>query len=238
MSNAHLRDKNLSFKAKGLLSMMLSLPDNWDYSIEGISSISKESTSAIKSTLNELKEQGYLIVTKKLPNETESGRIEYIYDIYETKQEGKKQGVENQPLEFLPLEVQPLENQRQINTNILNTKEINTKELNTYININVEFEELWRKYPKKQGKKEAFNHYKATRKKASFEEIEKGLNNYLMYIKSNNIELRYIKNGSTWFNGHYEDEYEMPRETSYDSEAVKQKAQQEIVYKRNKEREV
>lgn len=232
MSNAHLRDKNLSFKAKGLLSMMLSLPDNWDYSIEGIASISKESSSAIKSTLTELKEQGYLIVTKKMPNETESGRIEYIYDIYETKQEGEKQGVENQPLEFLPLEVQPLENQRQINTNILNTKEINTKELNTYININVEFEELWRKYPKKQGKKEAFSHYKATRKKASFEEIEKGLNNYLMYIKSNNIEQRYIKNGSTWFNGHYEDEYETPRETSYDSEAVKKKAQQEIVYKR------
>ena len=42
MSNYHLRDKNMSFKAKGLLSVMLSLPDDWDYSIKGIISISKE----------------------------------------------------------------------------------------------------------------------------------------------------------------------------------------------------
>ena len=47
MSNYHLRDRRLSYKAKGLLSFMLSLPDDWDYSINGLVSISKESIKAI-----------------------------------------------------------------------------------------------------------------------------------------------------------------------------------------------
>lgn len=110
MSNRHLRDKNLSLKAKGLLSVVLSLPDNWDYSVNGLASISKECETSIKSALSELKANGYLEVIKKMPNETESGRIEYIYDFYEfprdQEQEGKKQGIE-----ILPVEIQGVENQ-------------------------------------------------------------------------------------------------------------------------------
>lgn len=60
MSNLHLKDKNLSLKAKGLLSMMLSLPNDWDYSIQGLASICKENETAINTTLKELKEMGYL----------------------------------------------------------------------------------------------------------------------------------------------------------------------------------
>ena len=55
MSNYHLRDQNLSFKAKGLLSMMLSMPKDWDYSIGGLEAISNEGKYAIRSTLEELK---------------------------------------------------------------------------------------------------------------------------------------------------------------------------------------
>lgn len=120
MSNAHLKDKRISLKAKGLLSEMLSLPDDWKYSIKGLVSINKEEETSIKATLKELQTFKYLIVTKQLPNETSSGRIEYIYDIFEKpKQEGEKQEVEN-----LPLEILPLENQVQYNTNnkILNNK--------------------------------------------------------------------------------------------------------------------
>ena len=76
MSNYHLKSKNLSLKAIGLLSKVLSLPDDWDYSISGLTSLCKESTSAIKAALDELKEWGYLVVTKLMPNETESGRID------------------------------------------------------------------------------------------------------------------------------------------------------------------
>ena len=130
MSKTHLKEKNMSLKAKGLLSEMLGLPNEWDYSINGLVSINKENESAIKSTLAELKEFGYLKVTKLMPNVTTSGRIEYIYDIYEKPiQEGKKQEVENQPLEIQPLEIQPIENPTQLNNKELNTNKLNNKEL-------------------------------------------------------------------------------------------------------------
>ena len=55
MSNYHLQDRNLSYKAKGLLSYMLSLPSDWDYSIKGLVALSKENITSIKSGLKELK---------------------------------------------------------------------------------------------------------------------------------------------------------------------------------------
>ena len=60
MSNYHLRDKNLSYKAKGLLSFMLSLPEDWDYSLNGLCAISKESKDGIRSILKELQEHHYI----------------------------------------------------------------------------------------------------------------------------------------------------------------------------------
>ena len=56
MSNYHFKDKNMSLKAKGLLSMMMSLPDNWNYSVEGLVTICKESKTSIQSTLKELED--------------------------------------------------------------------------------------------------------------------------------------------------------------------------------------
>lgn len=83
MSNHHLQDKQMSLKAKGLLSQMLSLPDDWDYTIKGLVSINKESEAAISSALDELKKNGYLVINKIMPKDTASGRIEYVYDIFE-----------------------------------------------------------------------------------------------------------------------------------------------------------
>lgn len=80
MSNHHLRDKNLSYKAKGLLSFMLSLPEDWDYSMNGLESISKESIKAIRNILQELEENKYLIRTRMQDNE---GKFYYDYSIYE-----------------------------------------------------------------------------------------------------------------------------------------------------------
>lgn len=134
MSNYHLKEKNMSLKAKGLLSVMLSLPDNWDYSIAGLVAISQENETAIKSALSELKQFGYLEVIKLMPNESETGRIDYIYNVYEKpKQEGKKQEVEN-----LSLEILDIENQGQLNTNnrILNNKSNNMNIIST-INNNI-----------------------------------------------------------------------------------------------------
>jgi hypothetical protein len=80
MGNCHLREKEMSLKAKGLMSLMLSLPNDWDYSVAGLVSICKESDSSIKSALDELKKYGYLVITKKMPNQTDSGKIEYEYN--------------------------------------------------------------------------------------------------------------------------------------------------------------
>ena len=112
MSNIHLRDKTLSLKAKGLLSVVLSLPEGWKYSVSGLVSICKESETSVKSALDELKEHKYLTVTKIAPNKENNGRYEYIYDFYEKPQiqEGEKQEVENLPLENQPLEILGVEN--------------------------------------------------------------------------------------------------------------------------------
>lgn len=123
MSNHHLRDKNLTLKAKGLLSVILSLPDDWKYSIAGLAAICKEGTSAVKSALQELTDAGYVTVTKLYPNQTETGRIEYVYDIHERPQAPRKQGVEN-----LPLESQQVENHGQLNTDVPSTDKPSTKD--------------------------------------------------------------------------------------------------------------
>ena len=122
MSNFHLRDEQLSLKAKGLLSQMLSLPPTWDYTVSGLVAINREKETAITAALKELKKNGYLIVTKLLPNQTESGRYEYIYDIYENP----KQAHEKQVVENLGVEIQAVENQGQLNKDELNTDKKNT----------------------------------------------------------------------------------------------------------------
>ena len=151
ISNYHLREKEMSLKAKGLLTLMLSLPENWDYSISGLASICTENETAIKTGLKELKKFGYLRISKIFPNKKRGNKkIEYVYEIFEKplgegkrqkeqeteKQPLEKQKVENQGVENLPLESQAVENQGQLNTNKLNTKEVSTKE---YIHVKNEF---------------------------------------------------------------------------------------------------
>ena len=123
MSNYHLRDKRLSLRAKGLLSEMLSLPDDWNYSIAGLASINKEKEDSIKSILKELKDAGYLIMNKLLPSKENGGKITYEYVIHEkpVNQEGENQHLDEQHLDCQPTDVQPTEKPRQLNTNILNT---------------------------------------------------------------------------------------------------------------------
>lgn len=129
MSNYHLKEKNMSLKAKGLLSMMLSLPDDWDYSLSGLIAICKENETALRSALKELKDFGYLRVDKLMPNETQTGHIEYVYNVFEKPQKIEEQKVKKQGLENQPLETQHIVEQVQLNTNKQNTKELNTKKI-------------------------------------------------------------------------------------------------------------
>ena len=146
ISNYHLQDKKLSLRAKGLLSLMLSLPDEWEYSINGLVSICKESEKTVEKALKELKDLGYLEVIKIPPNQSKTGRFEYSYEIFEKpkKQEGKKQGVEIWSIEKQEGKKQPQLNTKQLNTKRKNTKQLNTnkKELSELEKTVIEFEKM------------------------------------------------------------------------------------------------
>lgn len=127
MSNYHFQDKGISLKAKGLLGLMLSLPSNWDYSVNGLVAIVKENKAAVQSALKELEEHKYL---KRTRVQDETGRFDYVYDIYE-KPYDKLPWTENWCTDIQCTENRCTENQPQINTNKQNTNKQNTKELNT-----------------------------------------------------------------------------------------------------------
>lgn len=81
MSNHHLKNKNLTLKAKGLLSLMLSLPDTWDYTLKGLAAICYEGVDAIRTAVKELEKEGY-IVRRQI--RSEKGQIKDVeYTIYE-----------------------------------------------------------------------------------------------------------------------------------------------------------
>ncbi len=129
MSNYHFQDKEISLKAKGLLGLMLSLPSNWDYSVNGLVTIVKENKAAVQSALKELEEHKYL---KRTRVQDETGRFDYVYDIYE-KPYDKLPCTENRCTDIQCTENRCTENQPQINTNkqSTNTNKQSTKELNT-----------------------------------------------------------------------------------------------------------
>ena len=127
MSNHHLRNKDLSLKAKGLLSQMLSLPENWDYTLKGLSLINRESIDAIRTAVWELEKAGY--ITRQQNRDGKGKMADMIYTIYEQPQPRPEQpdeatpGLENPVLEN-PTSDNPtpgnptLENPMQINKDI------------------------------------------------------------------------------------------------------------------------
>ena len=118
MANYHFRDKNLSLKAKGLLSMMLSLPNGWGYSVEGLAKLSSDGRASVMAALKELEKFHYL---KRSQARDNSGKLgEAIYDIFE------------QPWSEKPTTVKPTtEKPTAENRTLLNTNKLNTKVLNT-----------------------------------------------------------------------------------------------------------
>lgn len=140
ISNVFFKDKNLSLKAKGLLAMVLTLPDNWDFTINGIESITKEGKTAIYSAIDELKEHGYCNVTS-------------VRD-----EKGAFKGNDYTFIENPYMENPNMDNQPQLNTNLIkdissieyNQEEINKKEYKE--KSNKLFEECWIAY-KRKGKK-------------------------------------------------------------------------------------
>ena len=122
MSNHHLRNHTLSLKAKGLLSQMLSLPEDWNYTLQGLAQINKESIDAIREAVRELERAGYI---KRSRERDERGCLRgTVYTIYEqphaepTPEEPtqEKPALNNPTLEKPMLEKPTLENPMQLNT--------------------------------------------------------------------------------------------------------------------------
>ena len=127
MSNHHLRNKELSLKAKGLLSQMLSLPENWDYTLAGLSLINRESIDAIRTAVWELEKAGYITRRQGRDDKGKMTAIEYtIYEQPQTPPEPKTPTLENpttdKPILENPTPDKPTtENPTQLNKDIQKT---------------------------------------------------------------------------------------------------------------------
>lgn len=122
IDNNIFRNKQLTLKAKGMICTMLSLPDNWNYSEEGLVSLSNDGISSIRSTIKELMQYGYLVRTR---NRDEKGILrDYVYTIYEEPNLENVKQVEP-TLEKPKVEKPTLENLKTYK--ILNNKLLNNK---------------------------------------------------------------------------------------------------------------
>lgn len=177
IDNHVFKDHSLSMKAKGLLTQIYSLPDDWEYSVKGLSTLFSDGRDAVNNALQELIDHGYIIRTQK---QNQAGKFDgYEYDIYEQPQTQSA----DKPFTENPLTENPLsDNPNQLNTNILNNKEVNTKEIENIYGgdffdslpdepsekvldekekIELLFDDFWKVYPKKVNKKDAFKAFKS-----------------------------------------------------------------------------
>ena len=128
MSNHHLRNRGLTLKAKGLLSQMLSLPDNWDYTLAGLSRINREKIDAIREAVRELEKAGYIVRSRE---RDEKGRLRGAnYIIYEQPQ---LPVLDLPTLENPTLDNPTLENPTQLNKDISRTDLSKKEKSNTDI---------------------------------------------------------------------------------------------------------
>ena len=133
LSNYHFKEKGMSLKAKGLLSLMLSLPDDWNYSVSGLVKLSKDGKDSVMSALSELEKFGYLIRTRVQNEKGQFSGVEYY--IYEQPQ-GDNPMAENPISGKEEAEKPPAGIPQQLNTNKLNNKENKLLyDINNYIDI-------------------------------------------------------------------------------------------------------
>ena len=117
MSNYHLRDMSLSLKAKGLLSLMLSLPENWDYTMKGLARICKDGIDSISGGIRELEAHGYLIRSRVRSANGQLGSIEYtILEQPKAPSPTQEKPIRENPVQANPMLDAPIqENPAQLN---------------------------------------------------------------------------------------------------------------------------
>lgn len=220
MSNVHFREKNMSLKAKGLLSLMLSLPEDWDYSISGLTALSKDGRDSVMNVLLELEQFGYL---KRTRVTDEKGRFAgYAYDVYEQPQ------TENPNTENPNTGKPYSENPTQLNTNIIKYENINissnsddetdvqpalSEDTSKTVTLSVKeaAELIYKQYPRKEGKAKGFEEIQAYLKKGrnlagigtvkyNHEQLYCAVRDYAMDCSDKGTEKQYIQLFNTFMN--------------------------------------
>lgn len=134
MANHHLRNTELSLKAKGLLSLMLSLPEEWDYTTKGLARICKDGVDSICAGVRELEDHGYVVRERIRNPNGQLGAIEYTILEQPRTSEPKREKLERgNPVQANPVLGKPeQENPAQLNTYRTNKEESNTLSINPY----------------------------------------------------------------------------------------------------------
>lgn len=215
INNNVVRDERLSWKARGIFGYLWSMPDDWNFYETEVVKHAPDGRDSLRSGLEELEKLGYLKRERERPNGGRLGNSVWLLtDSPKPKTENPTPMLENQTQES-PM----LENPTQDDPTLLNN--YHTKDLLNQVRTNKQanavsadadlsesFNELWNLYPKKQGKKDAFRHYKAWRKKSkdnTDDYLLRKLNEYKAYLAAN--QWLHPMNGSTWFNGRFDDDY-------------------------------
>lgn len=192
------RDKRLSLKDIGLLTCMLSLPDNWEFSENGLEAIfPNDGQTSIRTGLKKLEQTGYL---SRKRQRGENGQITGVVWHLRDTPCGDKPHCENHSLE----------NPNWANQPQSNTKQSNTKESITKEDTSCMFETFWKAYPRKVNKQGAEKAFKKLKPNDDlFKAIMDGLENQKKSKQWTRDNGQYIPHASTWLNGkRWEDELE------------------------------
>lgn len=195
IANEFLRDKNLSNKAKGVLAMILALPDSWDFSIKGMVAVTKDGEASLRSAINELKDSGYCIM-QPVRIAGKIARWKYYFS-------GERL-TDELLCDFLKVENLKVENRAQYN-NILNdnnkeNKKRDNNKLSSLKKDDIEFDEFYKLYPLKKGKPCAERAWKKLSEKDKKEAIDK-LPAYIADCVTNKRSFKYpatYLNQRTW----------------------------------------
>lgn len=133
MSNHHLRNKKLSLKAVGLMSKILSLPDEWDYSLKGLAKLNADGIDGVRSAVQELEDAGYIIRRQRRDKNGRMAQSEYlVFEIPELSKPALDSPSSEKPIPVKPATDVPTSgNPMQINTNQVITHQENTHLNNT-----------------------------------------------------------------------------------------------------------
>lgn len=203
--NEFLKRKDLSWKAKGIMTYLLSLPDDWIVNLDEIKRNATDGESSFRSGWKELVSAGY--VSRQPVRDEKTKKIDYWETVIkESISEIKSHNVENHNVG-----IHQVGNHKVDNRKLLSTKELSTNKLITNIqkepqpsddgqSTSERFEVLWKEYPKKQGKKKALTYYKRSIKNGTTDEvIMQGIEDYKKYLDVNKSWLKPM-DGSRWFN--------------------------------------